>query len=118
MEKIVIVADLGHLRAFRIVPDESPGGSRFHASELELAPLEEVRQPVRAVVSDQAGRFPGGQMAGNGSGMSRGEPHGIEREQERQIIKILAERIRRILLRQGACPLWNLAAPRRIWASR
>ena len=114
MEKIGIVADLGHLRAFRIVPNDSPGGLRFHAMELDVAPLEEARQPVREMVSDQAGRFPGGRTGGNGSGMSRGESNGIEREQERQIIRVLAERIRQILLQQGACPMWNLAAPRRI----
>jgi hypothetical protein len=112
-EKIVIIADMGHLRAFRFSsdPDEEP--LRIHAREIEVEPLPDYPQPIHDLVSDQAGRFPRGENKGTMAGMERGEAHSLEQERERRLIQGLAERINRILV-EAERPKWNLAAPRSI----
>jgi len=90
--KLMIAADLGLLRAYRLVD----GRSRLRA-HLEL--IDELRpelahQKASDVLTDQPGRFPSGLGPGN---LSMGERHDSELEQRRRLIKILAAKIDSLL---------------------
>lgn len=112
-EKIVIIADMAHLRAFRFAIDPDEEEARLRACEIEVDPLPDIPQPIHNLVSDQAGRFPRGEGTTKSTGMEQGEAHSREQERERRLIQALAERINRILV-EADVPKWNLAAPRSI----
>lgn len=104
MKRLVIVADLGRLRMFRVVRDR-----RGH----RVRNLLEVTVPQPAVggrsvyesVTDQSGRFPGG-----GGGMEHGEARELESEQECRKVGALRAEIE-ALLETEDCDSWNLAVP-------
>ncbi|MEZ5303521.1 MAG: host attachment protein [Verrucomicrobiales bacterium] len=108
MTKLVILADLGHLRAFSFTPAEPEHHARYRVQEIDLRPQDKPER-ISERVTDQAGRFA---QHGN-PGMTNGEAHNLETEQERRIIKTLADRIERILQR-SPCDQWTLAAPKTI----
>ncbi len=109
---LLVVADLGGYKAFKIEPNEQPN----RAPRLEL--LEEYdngRAHDRLVdmVSDLAGRFP---RAGGGrpdGAMSAGERHNIELETRRRLVRELAQRINQ-LARAQEVERCMLAASREI----
>jgi len=97
--KLVIVTDLGHLRAYKQTP-----GAADRQPSLQL--IDELNPPAAAEklsdqVSDQAGRFPrGGGGAGAGAiagDLSAGEALTREAEQEHRLIQKLAEKIDTLL---------------------
>jgi hypothetical protein len=93
---LLIVADLGLLRAYREtqnVADRQP-----HLELIEELKLESAHQKLSDRLSDQAGRFPRGGGAGNISGdLSAGESLNSEAEQNRRLIGQLAGRINALL---------------------
>jgi hypothetical protein len=106
MSTVVIAANLGHLKAFRVV--ETPVRGR----KLEL--IDEVAFPeahgtFQDRVTDMAGRFSVSTGTGPGQGMARGEALTAELEIERRLVKTVAERMTSIL--SGERPeFWYLAA--------
>ncbi len=97
--KLVIVADLGLLRAYREVQ-----GQMDHQPHLEL--VEEVKseaahEKLSEQLTDQAGRFPRGSGTANVMGdLSAGERLNLETEQNRRLTDQLAERINLLLADQ------------------
>ena len=107
--RIIITADLGRLRAFRVKPSDDQTRDNYVVQEIETAPLEHTPQSISELTSDQAGRF----SSDGSGGMSHGEAHGIEREEERRLIAQLAERIGGVI--DSEKPVgWFLAAPQTI----
>ena len=95
-ETLLIVADRGLLRAFRVTPNVADRKPHLELIE-ELMP-ESAHQKLSDQVSDQAGRFPRGGGATNISGdLSAGESLNSEAEQDRRLISQLAGRIDTLL---------------------
>lgn len=107
---IVIVTDLKHFRGFRVVTNErDPLHPEPILKEIDLPPLLKGPQQMKDAVSDQAGRF---RSDGN-PGMSAGEAHGFEQEQEKRNIASVARSIQALLENEQASS-WSLAAPQAI----
>ncbi|MFK5924083.1 MAG: host attachment protein [Verrucomicrobiota bacterium] len=108
----IVLADLGHLRAFQPQEAEPGVGREFDLKEIKLAPLKHVPSPIGEQVTDQAGRFATGGAPGSprGCGMSHGEAHNLQSEDERRLIKELANRIDAIIAKRSP-NRWILAAP-------
>jgi hypothetical protein len=93
---LIIVADLGLLRAYR--KTQSATDRQPHLELIDELKLEGAHQKLSDKVSDQAGRFPRGGGAANISGdLSAGESLNTEAEQSRRLISQLAERINGLL---------------------
>lgn len=94
--KLIIVADLGHLRVFREVQPQ-----KNFAPHLEL--MEEMmtvgaHEKVSEQVTDQAGRFSRGYGPANFARvMSAGERHNYQTEQDRRLMGDLVEQINQAL---------------------
>lgn len=109
---IVITADLGRLRAFRVVPNENHlenPNSILH--EIEVDGIADPPKRMSDMVSDQAGRF----RADGSPGHASGESHAWEQEQERRCLEELGEAISKIVASSGS-EGWALAAPKPIHA--
>jgi len=111
MNELVIVADLGKLKAYRIVKDPL----KLASDKVEVI-QEIITRESRAKASDKfadsAGRFYlGGGTAGTAAGY--GEPHTIESEEERRAIKLLAEEICGFVQKEG-CKKWHMALDKSI----
>jgi hypothetical protein len=114
MNTLLVVADLGGFKAFKL---ENNNHQLKQTPRLEL--LEQFDNPEahgRLVdkVSDQAGRFPrrtgGARSAG---AMSDGERHNIELETRRRFVRQLAQRLN-VLARNADIDRCFLAASREI----
>lgn len=93
---LIIVADLGLLRAYRQIQDV--GDRQPHLQRIEESKLETAHEKLSDRLSDQAGRFPRGGGAANVSGdLSAGESLHSENEQTRRLVRQLAERINALL---------------------
>jgi hypothetical protein len=93
---LVVVADLGCLKAFRLENSQLNRSPR-----LEL--LEDFQNPeahgkLVEKVTDLSGRFPRGSGTANGAGgaMSDGERHNIALESRRRLVRQLAQRFNQI----------------------
>jgi hypothetical protein len=93
---LVVVTDLGCLKAFRLENSQLNRTPR-----LEL--IEEFQNPeahgkLLEKVSDLSGRFPRGSGAFNGAGgaMADGERHNSELESRRRLVRQLAQRLNRL----------------------
>ena len=107
--RLIITADLGRLRAFRVKPSDDQTRDNCVVQEIKTEPLENTPQPIGAITTDQAGRF----RSDGSQGMSHGEAHGLEREEERRLIAQLAERIGGVIDSEKPAG-WFLAAPQAI----
>ncbi|NCF89334.1 MAG: hypothetical protein GWQ08_28060 [Verrucomicrobiaceae bacterium] len=93
---LLIVADLGLLRAYR--ETQNTADRQPHLELIEELKPESAHQKLSDQVTDQAGRFPRGGRAANTSGnLSAGESHNAEAEQDHRVISQLAERINALL---------------------
>lgn len=93
---LIIVADLGLLRAYRQTQNEAD--RQPHLELIEELKLESAHQKLSDQLTDQAGRFPRGGGAANISGdFSAGESLNSEAEQSRRLIGQLAEKINALL---------------------
>jgi hypothetical protein len=110
-KKLMILADLGRLKAYHVNDDRN-----YSHPRLEL--LEDwetnVTQHLSEELSDQAGQFrkTKGQTDGNAA-LSDGEQHNLDLERKRRALKVLVKRISELLDGDevGAC---YLAADNRI----
>ena len=95
-ETLLIVADLGLLRAYREV--ENLADRQPHLELIEEFEPESAHRKLSDQVTDKAGRFPRGGGAAHTSGdLSAGENLHAEAEEERHLISNLAGRINALL---------------------
>jgi hypothetical protein len=93
---LLIVADLGLLRAYR--ETQNVAGQRPHLERIEEWKPESAHQKLSDQVTDQAGRFPRGGGSANIPGdLSAGESLNAKAEQDRRHIGQLAARIDALL---------------------
>jgi hypothetical protein len=106
--KVIIAADLGHFRAYRVVrnPMESP-----RVELIESYDSIEAHGKLSEKVTDQAGRF--SRKSGSQKAKGSPEPHNLELELQRKMIRSIAEGIGAVLQREGN-PNWYLAAEKQI----
>jgi hypothetical protein len=94
--KLVIVADLGLLRAYREV--QGLGDRQPHLELIEELKPAAAREKLSDQVTDQAGRFPRGNGPANIAGdMSAGERLNLQAEQSRRALAQLAGKINTLL---------------------
>ena len=108
---LVVVADLGCIKAYRLINDELSRTPR-------LEPVEEFRNAeahgkLGDWVTDLSGRFPRGTAGPNGAAMSDGERHNIELEKRKRLVRGLAQRVN-ALARNKEIERCFLAASREI----
>jgi len=108
MDKIVVVADLGHFSAYRL--SKTPQGTG-KLDLIESFDSIEAHGRYSEKVTDQAGKF----GAANGKNWAKGygEAHNIDIENEKRIIKNIAKTIHKII-KEGPCDSWHLAAEKAI----
>ena len=107
MDLILIVADLGRVKAFRLDRDEDVPNASPAFRDLLDDDLENVHSRVGGRATDQAGRFPSGP-----SGMAIGERHSeVEQSRQNQLEQI-AGRINSLAARESG--RIYLAAPQTI----
>ncbi len=108
MGEVVIVTDLGHFKAYRLVqnPLESP--------RLELIKEEDIIDAhgrLSEKLTDEAGRFG---MGGERSSLKGyGEKHNLESEMEKKIIKSISREIIEIIKSENP-ERWHLSAAKTI----
>lgn len=109
MGKIIIVADLGHFRAYRVIRNEMESA---RVELIESYDSVEAHGKLSEKLSDDAGRF--GMSGGkNGSAKGYGEPHKMELEMQKKVIRLMAGDVDSIVAREGF-PRWYLAAGEKI----
>ena len=107
MSEIIIIADLGHMKAFRMT--RNPLGLESPKIELiKSCAFNEAHAKFSDKFSDSAGRYYVG-SGRKGTGAGFGEPHNIESEEEKRLIAQFAEDIRALILKEG-CEKWYFAA--------
>jgi hypothetical protein len=107
---IIIAADLGHFKAYRITKDPMEKSPRVML--IEGYDSIEGHGKLGDKLSDSAGRF----VRGGGkkeSAKGAGERHNIELETEKKIIKMIARDIDDLIVREK-CEKWCLAAAEKI----
>ena len=90
--KIVVVTDLGSLKAYQFI-NAQPGVSP-RLELIEDLQLNGAHQKLTDQVSDLAGRFAN---SGQGSGASAGERHNIELEHRKRLVKQITEKVTSLL---------------------
>lgn len=103
--KIIFVVDLGHFKAYRI--SDTPTGPKI--TLVESTDYVDAHEKLSEKVTDRAGRFGLGRGK-EGAAKGYGEPHNMELEEEKRILKLIADNISTVLGREG-CGEWYLAAP-------
>jgi hypothetical protein len=94
--KLIIVADLGLLRAYR--QTQKAKDRQPHLELITELKLAKAHEKLSDQVSDQAGRFPsGGGAAGISGDLSAGEQLHKGIEQDQRLIQKLAEKINELL---------------------
>lgn len=110
-ERMLVVADLGRLKAYRLQE-----GRQFSHPRLELVEDSEtgITHHLSEELTDQAGRFRRSLAHNEGqSALSDGEQHNIDLERRRRAVKTLAQRINELLDREHTEEFY-LAADKRI----
>ena len=109
MNKILIVVDLGHFKAFKVTT------SKMESAKVALIESYDSiggHGKFGDKMSDTAGRFSRAEgLKVNSKGC--GEPHNIETENEKRLIRQIAGSIND-LIRKERCDSWDLAAPAKI----
>jgi hypothetical protein len=103
--RIVILADMGKLRAIRLSPAGTPTTPHQNPKS-----IEEIDLPNLERDTDRPGSFPRGAAAVETVVMSSGENHNVKREHEKRRLAKLAHEIIEILDREGPRS-WCFAAP-------
>lgn len=107
--KLIIVADLGLLRAYREVKHKQDHNPRLEP--VDAVPQGAARELLSEQMSDQAGRFPRGMGANLISGdLSAGERLSLETEETRRLVNGLAETIAVLLGDEAATECWLAAS--------
>ncbi|MCK4910917.1 MAG: host attachment protein [Thermodesulfovibrionales bacterium] len=108
MNDVVIAADLGHFKAYRITYD--PDEMQSPRIELiEAFDTIEGKEKISERYTDSPGAFrrKGGRGISGAGGA--GERHSIDKERERRLVRLAAESIAKLLVREGL-PKWHLCA--------
>jgi hypothetical protein len=100
-DKMIVLADLGCVKAYRVNYDEMTSKPRIEL--VYDCEFPEARARLLDNVTDQAGRFP---VSGT-PGASNGENHNLRIETERRLIRSVADKISELV--QGE-RYWHLAA--------
>jgi len=109
--KLIVLADLGRLKAFRVTRDEMT--SNVHVELAEELNLLDGQEKLLDKVTDKAGRFPAsGGPNGNGA-KSAGENHNLQSEIQKRLIKRIGEAINDLVKRESPT-LWHFAAAQEI----
>ncbi|BDS06272.1 hypothetical protein NT6N_13120 [Oceaniferula spumae] len=110
MKKLLIITDLGQVRAlhFKMAGDDPI--EKDHLVELEE---HDVATPVGASTTDKAGKFNRGFAAGAGNALSHASRGNLEGEMEKRTIEQVVEDIAVIAKQQSADQL-VIAAPKSI----
>ncbi len=108
---LVVVADLGCYKAFRI--DGSHLGPTPRLELVEEGQLTEAHSRLVDKVTDLSGRFPRGTGTRANGTMSDGERHNIELETRKRLVRQLAQRLNALARTQPA-ERWFFAASREI----
>ncbi len=110
MNKVIIVVDLGHFKAYRVTKDPFERSPRTEL--IESYDSIDARLKLSDKLSDAAGRYrqSGGR---NGKAAGFGEAHNIALESEKRLIKQIAEDINALVAREK-CDKWCLAAGKNI----
>ena len=106
MSTVVVAANLGHLKAFRVAETPTRGRKLELIEEMEFP---EAHGHFLDKVTDMAGRFPVSEGAGQGTAMSTGEALSAELEIQRRLVKLVAERIATVLHSERP-EYWHFAA--------
>ncbi len=106
-DKLIILTDLGTLKALRLSHHELTGKPQVKLVEQRDPVAPHLR--VSDVVTDQAGRFPMQNGAAGVGQMSNGENHHLEQESQKRTLKLLAEGIEEIIGRENVKG-WYFAA--------
>jgi protein required for attachment to host cells len=112
MDKIIITADLGHFRAYKLT--ETARG-REKIDLLESYDSIEGQRKLGDKLSDTAGQF----IRGGGNGQKAqgsGEPHNLEQEIQKQLSRMIARDINSLIEKEDYTA-WCLAAPTKINSS-
>lgn len=107
-DNIIIVADLGHFKAFKVTTDPE-GVESPRVALLKSYDSTEARLKASEKFSDSAGRF---KRDGNNSlksTASYGERHNIQNEAKKRLISMTAKSINELIMEQK-CERWHLAA--------
>jgi hypothetical protein len=109
MEKIIVVVDLGHFKAYKVTkePLESTRTKLIKSYD-----AIDAHGKLSEKLSDNAGRFGIGKGK-NGAAKGYGEPHNLHLEIEKKLIKTIAQDINE-LIKKEKLPQWYLAAVRKI----
>jgi len=109
MNTVVIAADLGHFRAYRISRDPVDQAVSPRIDLIEAFDSLEGRVRTSELYTDS----PGALKRKGGIGAGSGERHGINKERRRKLLKLAADSICSLIKREGM-PRWHLSAGRSI----
>ncbi len=108
MNRIVIVTDLGHFKSYRLTRNDMESPRLELIEEYEIV---EAHKKLRELLTDKEGQFGmGGERKEVGGS---GEPHNLETEKQKKIIKAIAEDINNIIKKEKY-PKWYLVAGKKI----
>lgn len=94
MSTVVVTANLGHLKAYRMEQTPTRGRKLDLIDEMEFP---EAHGHFLDKVTDMAGRFPVSAGAGPGVAMAHGEALTAENEIHRRLVQLVGQRITAIL---------------------
>ena len=109
MDKIIITADLGHFKAYKVT--ETPAG-RVKVDLIESYDSIEGHGRLGEKLSDTAGRFEGGGRAGETT-KGYGDLHNLELDIQKKLAGMIAQDIN-VLIEREDYTAWCLAAPEKI----
>lgn len=109
MEKLIMIANLGRVRALKFREPGLDPQEQAHFDEEPGSPFEMRPELITDVVTDQAGRFTQSGPTDLLAGMSYGEEHELEAELENQALNRIAGKIDEIIAAEGYPP-WRLMA--------
>src|SRR5947209_1278164 len=111
IKTVLVTADLGHLKAYRLTKQGSESGR----PSIEVIQTEstDATSHLSEVVTDQAGQFRKGSFPSGPTNRSDGEPHNLALERRRRALKAIARDISRLIAREKPQE-WILAAGKEI----
>jgi hypothetical protein len=113
MNTLLVVADLGGFKAFKLENNNHHLGQTPRLELLEQFSNPEAHGRIVDKVSDLSGRFPRGASVRSVSAMADGERHNIELESRKRFIRQLAQRLN-VLARSQDMDRCFLAASKEI----
>jgi hypothetical protein len=113
MEKLIMLANLGRVRALKFREPGMDPIEKAHFDEEPGSPIEMRPEMINDVVTDKSGRFPQSGPVDQLAGMSYGEEHELEAELENRALERIAAKIGDIVAAEGY-PAWRLMATQEI----